>query len=84
LVFLPLVKLCNGGLRQAAVSRVMFLFRVGTWKLWKLDHKYLESFEMWCWTRTTNICRTDCGKNEEGLKTVKEEKNSLHRVKKEV
>jgi hypothetical protein len=27
------------------------LYGVETWTLWKLDQKYLESFEMWCWRR---------------------------------
>ena len=25
------------------------LYGAETWKLWKVDQKYLESFEMWCW-----------------------------------
>jgi hypothetical protein len=24
------------------------LYRDETWKLWKVDQKYLETFEMWC------------------------------------
>jgi len=26
-----------------------------TWALWKVDKKFLESFEMWCWRRMENI-----------------------------
>jgi hypothetical protein len=26
-----------------------------TWTLRKVDHKYLESFEMWCWRRMEKI-----------------------------
>jgi hypothetical protein len=25
------------------------LYGAETWTLWKVDQKYLESFEMWCW-----------------------------------
>ena len=27
------------------------LCRAETWTLWKVEQKYLESFEMWCWRR---------------------------------
>ena len=29
----------------------MGLCGAGTWTLRKVDEKYLESFEMWCWRR---------------------------------
>jgi hypothetical protein len=29
------------------------------WTLWKVDHKYLGSFEMWCWRRMEMISWTD-------------------------
>jgi len=47
----------------------------------KVDHKCLESFEMWCWTRTKKISLIDCVKNEEVLCTVKGEWSILHTVK---
>jgi hypothetical protein len=28
------------------------------WTLWQVDHKYLESFEMWCSKRTEKIIWT--------------------------
>jgi hypothetical protein len=31
----------------------------GTWTLRTVDHKYLESFEMWCWRRMEKISLTD-------------------------
>jgi hypothetical protein len=27
------------------------MYGTETWTLWKVDRKYLESFEMWCWRR---------------------------------
>jgi hypothetical protein len=34
-----------------------------TWTLGKVDQKYLESFEMWCWRRMEKISWTDCVRN---------------------
>jgi hypothetical protein len=39
--------------------------------LWKIDHKYLGSFEMWCWRRMEETTWTDRVKNEEMLHRVK-------------
>jgi hypothetical protein len=36
------------------------------WTLRKIDQKYLENFEMWCWKRMELIIRTDLVENEEG------------------
>jgi len=30
-----------------------------SWTLWKVDEKYLKSFEMWCWKRLEDISWTD-------------------------
>jgi hypothetical protein len=49
-----------------------------TWTLRKVDEKYLESFEMWCWRRMEKISWTDRVRNEEVLHRVKEERNILH------
>jgi hypothetical protein len=46
-----------------------------------MDHKYLESFEMWCWRRMEKISWTDRVRNEEVLHRVKEESNILHTIK---
>jgi hypothetical protein len=46
----------------------------------KVDQKYLESFEMWCWRRIKTIIWTDRVKNEV-LHRVKEERNILHIIK---
>jgi hypothetical protein len=48
-----------------------------TWTLRKVDRKYLESLEMWCWKRMEKISWTDHVKNEEVLQRVKHERNVL-------
>jgi hypothetical protein len=52
-----------------------------TWTLWKVDQKYLERFEMWCWRRMEKISWSNCESNEETLNVVKEERNTLHAIK---
>jgi len=42
------------------------LYGAETWNLPKVDRKYLESFEMWCWSRM-EISWTDRVRNEEIL-----------------
>jgi hypothetical protein len=51
-----------------------------TWTLRKIDEKYHESFEMWCWRRK-EISWTDRVRNEEVLHRVKEERNIIHTIK---
>jgi hypothetical protein len=58
------------------------LYGAETWTLWKVDQKYLESFEMWCWRRMEKISWADHVRNEEVLHRVKEERNILHTIKK--
>ena len=45
----------------------------------KVDQKYLESFEKWCWRRMEMISWTDLFRNEI-LERVKEERNILYTV----
>ena len=52
-----------------------------TWTLRKVDQKYLESFEMWCWRRVEKISWTDSVRNEEILQGVKKDRNVLHTIK---
>jgi hypothetical protein len=52
-----------------------------TWTLRKVDQKYVESFEMWCWRRMEKISWIDHMRNEV-LHGVKEERNILSAVKK--
>jgi hypothetical protein len=57
------------------------LYGAETWTLRKIDQKYLESFEMWCWRRMEKIIWTDRVRNEEVLHRVKKERNILHTIK---
>jgi hypothetical protein len=52
-----------------------------TWTLRKINQKYLENFEMWCWRRMEKISWTDRVRNEEVLHRVKEERNIVHTIK---
>jgi hypothetical protein len=52
---------------------------IGT--LRKLDQKYLEGFEMWCWRRMEKISWTDRVNNDAVLHRVKEEINILHKIR---
>jgi hypothetical protein len=54
---------------------------VETWTLRKLDQKYLEGFEMWCWRRMENVSWTDRVNNEAVLHRVTEERNILHTIR---
>jgi hypothetical protein len=49
------------------------LCRAGISTLRKVDQKYPENFEMWCWRRMYKISWTDGVKNKEVLKSVKKE-----------
>jgi hypothetical protein len=57
------------------------LYGAERWTLRKIDQKYLESFEMWCWRRMEKISWTDRVRNEDVLHRVKEERNILHTIK---
>jgi hypothetical protein len=52
-----------------------------TWTLREVEHKYLESFQMWCWRRVEKNIWTDRVRNEEVLHRVRAERNILHTVK---
>jgi hypothetical protein len=58
------------------------LYGAETWKL-QADQKYLESFEMWCWRRMEKISWTDHVRKEEVLLRVKEQRNILHKIRKQ-
>jgi hypothetical protein len=60
------------------------LYGAGTWTLRAVDRKHLESFEMWCWRRMENISRTDHVRNEEVFLRVKEQRNILHKISKQM
>jgi hypothetical protein len=70
-------------LRQKPVKCYIWstaLYGAETWTLRKVDQKYAESFEMWCWRRTEKISWTDRVRNEEVLHAVKE-RNVLYKIK---
>ena len=58
------------------------LYGAETWTLRAVDHKHLESFEMWCWRRMEKISWTDHARNEDVLLRVKEQRNILHEIRK--
>jgi hypothetical protein len=54
------------------------VLKLGTFR--KVDHKYMERFETWCWRRIEKIRLIDHVRKAElrVLHTVKDEKNTLH------
>jgi hypothetical protein len=58
------------------------LYGAKTWTLQALDQKHLESFKTWCWRRMEKISWTDHVRNEDVLLRVKEQRNSLHEIRK--
>jgi hypothetical protein len=50
------------------------------WTLWKVDQKYLESFEMWGCRRMEKISWTNCVRKEVPQR-VKEDRNILQTIK---
>jgi len=57
----------------------MAVYRTKTWKLQKIDHKYIEISEMWYWKRMEKIFWTDRVKKEV-IPRVKEEMNIVHTI----
>jgi hypothetical protein len=57
------------------------LYGAETWTFRKLDQKYPERFEMWCWRRMEKIRWTDRVNNEAVLDRVKKERNILHTIR---
>jgi hypothetical protein len=45
----------------------MALYGAETWTLLAADHKYLESFEMWCWRRMEKISWIDYTAQQKNL-----------------
>jgi hypothetical protein len=69
---LPLVKRCIWNTASYGAE---------TRALRKVYHKYLESFEMWCWRRMEKISWTDRVRNEEVLHRANRERYILHTIK---
>ena len=53
------------------------LYGAEKWTFRKVDHKYRESFEIWCWKRMEEIVWTHRVRNEEILHTVKVKRNII-------
>ena len=60
---------------------VIVWYGAENWTLWKVDQKYLESFEAWRWRRLEKLVLTYRVRNEEVLQWIKEERNVLHTLK---
>jgi hypothetical protein len=57
------------------------LYGAETWKFWKVDQIYLESFEMLCWRRTVKIIWPGRVRSEvDLLHGVKEDSNILQTI----
>ena len=41
------------------------LYGAETWTVWKVDPKYLGSYEVWCWRRLEKISWTDRERNKD-------------------
>jgi hypothetical protein len=57
------------------------LYGAEIWTLRKIDQKYLESFETWCWRRMEKMSWKDRVRKEKVLHRVKEKRNILHKMK---
>ena len=57
------------------------MFGAETWTLQKVDRKYLDDFETWCWRKKEKISWTDHVKNGKVLQTVTEERDVLFTIK---
>ena len=77
------MKLLNGRDEPPAASITLtsyFGYQVSTWTFRKVNQKYLDSFEMWCWRRMEEISWSDRVTNEV-LRTVREQRYSLLTIK---
>jgi hypothetical protein len=56
------------------------LYGAASWILRKVDHKFLENFEIRCWRRTEKISWTDRVGNEEIIHWIKEERSYIKKI----
>jgi len=59
----------------------MALYGAETWTLRIVDHKYLESFEIWYRKRIGEMNPTEYVEYQEVLQRIKDERNILHTTK---
>jgi hypothetical protein len=57
------------------------LYGAETWTLWRVDQRYLKSFEIWYWRRKEKISWAEHVKHEEVLQRLKEGSKFLHTIK---
>ena len=60
--------------------QMLYLYGAETWALRKVDQKYLEGFDIWCWRRMGKISWIGHDKYEV-LHKVREERNVLYAIK---
>jgi hypothetical protein len=56
------------------------LYGSETWTLRKLEQRYLESFEMWCWRRVEKIKWSEKVTNELVLERIGEKRTLLNNI----
>jgi len=56
------------------------LYGSETWALRKLERKYLESFEMWCWRRMEKIKWSEKITNEQVLDRIGEKRTPINNI----
>jgi hypothetical protein len=56
------------------------LYGSETWTIRKLERKYLESFEMWCWRRMEKIIWSEKVTNEQVLDRIGEKRTLLNNI----
>jgi len=56
------------------------LYRWESWVLNKVEQKFLESFEMWCWRRMFRVSWTERSTNENVLNGIKETRKILSTI----
>ena len=56
------------------------LYGSGTWPLRKLERKYLESFEMWCWMRMEKIKWSEKLANEKVFERIRENRILINNI----
>ena len=57
-------------IRKKLVKCYVWSIDLYGWTLIKLERKYLESFEMWCWRRMEKIKWSEKVTNEEALERI--------------
>jgi hypothetical protein len=70
---------CNG--KTLPLPLALYGVETSTCTLRKVEEKYLERSEMWCWREMEKISWKDRVRNEEVLHRVKKERNIIHTIR---